>query len=97
DQARSAATLTLMIAGLWVLNLFARPITPPRAALVGAMTAIFLVIVRVPGFFDWFDLGVPRTLVIASAIGCGLAAGAMLELGCQIMQWRCPAEQRRTR
>lgn len=97
DQARSAATLTLMIAGLWVLNLFARPITPPRAALVGAMTAIFLVIVRVPSFFDWFDLGLPRTLVIASAIGCGLAAGVMLEIGWQIMQWRCPPEQRTPR
>ena len=28
DQARTAATLTLLIVGLWVLNLLARPITP---------------------------------------------------------------------
>ena len=33
-SARTAATITLLIVGLWVLNLLARPITPGRALLV---------------------------------------------------------------
>jgi cation-transporting ATPase E len=97
DQARTAATLTLMIVGLWVLNLFARPITPARAALVGTMIVAFLVILRVTSLREWFALGLPRTLVTASAVVCGLAAVVVLELGWQIMQWRCPPEQRTPR
>jgi cation-transporting ATPase E len=97
DQARTAATLTLMIVGLWVLNLFARPITPPRAALVGTMIVAFLVILRVTSLREWFALGLPRTLVTASAIICGLAALVVLEVGWQILQWRRPPEQRTPR
>ncbi len=97
DQARTAATLTLMIVGLWVLCLFARPITPPRALLVGAMIAAFLVILRVESLRDWFALGLPRTLVTASAVICGLAAAVVLEVGWQIVQWRLPPERRTPR
>jgi cation-transporting ATPase E len=97
DQARTAATLTLMIVGLWVLNLLARPITPMRAVLTLAMILAFLVILRVEDLRDWFALGLPRTLVTISAIVCGLAAVVVLEIGWQIVQWRCPPEQRTPR
>jgi len=97
DQARTAATLTLMIVGLWVLNLFARPITPPRAALVGTMIGAFLVILRITSLREWFALGLPRTLVTASAVACGLAAVVVLEMGWQVVQWRRPPEQRTAR
>ena len=41
--SRTAATITLLIVGLWVLNLLARPITPGRFLLFGTM------VVRVRG------------------------------------------------
>ena len=61
-----------MIVGLWVLNLFARPITPMRALLVGSMVGAFVVILAVPALRDFFALNIPREAV--TALLCGLVA-----------------------
>ena len=58
--AQTAATITLLIVGLWVLNLLARPITPGRAFLFGAMVGAFVVILGVPALRDWFALRPPE-------------------------------------
>jgi len=95
--ARTAATITLVIIGLWVLNLLARPMTPWRSAIFGAMVGAFAVVLAVEWLRDWFALDVPKG---ASLTGAVLAAGAailLLELGWQIWQWRLPAEQRTAR
>jgi cation-transporting P-type ATPase E len=97
DQARTAATLTLMILGLWVLNLFSRPITPVRAALVGAMVGAFAVILAVPALRDFFALDLPRADVTAWAVVIALTGCLVLEAGWQFMQSRRPRAQRTAR
>jgi cation-transporting P-type ATPase E len=94
DQARSAATLTLLIVGLWVLNLLARPITPLRGALFGAMVGLFVIILAVPGIRDFFALEMPRRSITTAAVVCALVAVLVLEVGWQVVQARKPRDER---
>jgi cation-transporting ATPase E len=96
-DARTAATITLLIVGLWVLNLLARPITPGRALLFGAMVAAFAVILAVPSLRDFFALNLPTGKAMVGAIACAAAGVFALEMGWQMRQWRLPAERRTAR
>jgi cation-transporting ATPase E len=81
DQARTAATFTLMIAGLWVLNLLARPMTVMRAALFAAMAGAFAVVLAVPALRDFFALEAPRRPVTLAALSFGVGGALILEIG----------------
>jgi cation-transporting ATPase E len=94
DQARTAATITLMIVGFWVLNLLARPITPLRGLLFGALAGLFLLVLGIPGLRHFFAFDVPRASITWTAIGLGVAGGLLLELGWRTRQRRLPHEQR---
>lgn len=96
-QSRTAATLTLLVLGLWVLNLLARPITPGRAVLFGLMVGAFAVILAVPGLRDWFALDLPGGAALAAAIVAAALGVAALEGGWQLRQWRLPADGRTAR
>ena len=94
-QARTAATLTLLILGLWVLNLLARPITPGRALLFAAMVGAFVIILTVPALRDFFALDVPDGVALRGALGSALAGGVLLEVGWQYRRRRlAPAGER---
>jgi cation-transporting ATPase E len=97
EQAQTAATFTLMICGLWVLNLLARPITPARALLFGSMVAAFGLILGIAGVRDWFALNGPSAAVVWSSVLCGAVGIVVLEAGWQLMQWRQPTDQRTKR
>jgi cation-transporting ATPase E len=97
DEARAAATLTLLIVGLWVLNLLARPITPLRGALFSVMVAAFAVIIAVPALRDWFALHMPDRTAVAAAVASAAFAIAVLEAGWQLAQWRLPRDARTAR
>jgi len=97
DQARTAATITLMCVGLWVLNLLARPITPGRAVLFGAMVAAFLVVLAVPSLSNFFALDVPHGVALDGALASAIAGIAVLEAGWQWVEWRKPSDQRTPR
>jgi cation-transporting ATPase E len=90
DQARTAGTLALVALGLWVLNLLARPITPPRAWLFVAMVAAFAGILAVPGLRHFFALEIPSGRVVAETVAVALAAIIVLEIG-----WRVRERRRR--
>ena len=97
DQARTAATLTLMIVGLWVLNLLARPITPPRALLFGTMVGAFALVLAVPALRDFFALDLPNATVTLAAVACGLLGALGLEAGWHLDQARRPRNERTRR
>jgi cation-transporting ATPase E len=87
-EARTAATITLLAIGLWILGLLARPFTPARMLLVGAMAAAFAGALAIPAVRDFFALDVPPLgldLVIAAIV---VLADALLELG-----WRASARR----
>jgi cation-transporting ATPase E len=95
--SRTAATIALLVVGLWVLNLLARPITPGRFLLFGTMVLTFAVIMGVRGLRDWFALGLPSGAAMWGAILAAVAGVATLEAGWQIRQWRLPAGDRTAR
>jgi cation-transporting P-type ATPase E len=97
DQARTAATIALLAVGLWILNVLARPITPLRAVLFGALTLAFVAILAIGGLRDFFALDLPEAAVLIGVAGTAGAAILLLELGWQISQWRHPPDDRTPR
>jgi cation-transporting ATPase E len=97
SESRTAATITLLVVGLWVLNLLARPITPWRFALFGAMAGAFVVILAVPWLRDFFALDLPGAAATWGTIACSAAGIAALEIGWQARQWRLPPDARTRR
>jgi cation-transporting ATPase E len=95
--SRTAATISLLVVGLWVLNLLARPITPGRFLLFGTMVLAFAVILGVRGLRNWFALGLPSGAAMWGAIAAAAVGVVTLEVGWQIRQWRSPADQRTAR
>jgi cation-transporting ATPase E len=96
-QSQTAATITLLIVGLWVLNLLARPITPWRFVLFLTMAGAFVVIIAVPSLRDFFALDLPSAPVMWGTIACAVGGVAALELGWQARQWRLPPGARTRR
>jgi cation-transporting P-type ATPase E len=95
--SRTAATISLLVVGLWVLNLLARPITPRRFLLFGTMVLAFAVILGVRGLRNWFALGLPSGAAMWGAIAAAAVGVVTLEVGWQIRQWRSPVDQRTAR
>jgi cation-transporting ATPase E len=82
DEARTAATVVVMIVGLRVLLLVARPLAPWKVALVAAMGGCFVLAMVIPAARDFFELDIPTSMLLQSlAIG----AGAALAVG---IAWR---------
>ncbi len=81
DQDRTAATITLMCVGLWILGLLARPYTPARVVLVATMAGCFAAGLAIPWVREFFALDIPPVgldLVIAVIV---VVAIGILELG----------------
>ena len=95
--SRTAATITLLIVGLWVLNLLARPITPGRFLLFGTMVLAFVVILGVRSLRDWFALDLPQGAAMWGAVLAAAGGVVVLELGWQLRQWRMPVAERTAR
>ncbi|GAC1477540.1 MAG: HAD-IC family P-type ATPase [Acidimicrobiales bacterium] len=80
DQARTTATMTLVLSGLWVLGVLARPFTTAKGALVVAMIATFGVILASGRARTYFALRLPpaaqtlEALLLAAAASGGIEA-----------------------
>ncbi|MCZ7528702.1 MAG: cation-translocating P-type ATPase [Acidimicrobiia bacterium] len=91
DQARTTATIVLLTVGLWVLVLLARPLTRWRAMLVAGMVGMFVLVMAVEPFRDFYALDLPPGDVLTEAFVMAGAACALLELG-----WRVTRNRRWT-
>ena len=87
SESRTLATLVLFGVGLWVLDILARPLTPPRAALVYSMGAAFVVALALPWTREFFALEVPPAIVLFSGIGMVAVAVLALEGGLKAAGW----------
>jgi len=77
-EARTTATLVLFAIGLFALVINARPLTTPRKWLIGSMAAgFFLVLFLEPGR-NFFELDLPRAVVMLAGIGIVGMAGAVM-------------------
>ncbi len=80
-ESRTTATLVLIVVGLWVLVLQARPFNWWKTLLVAAMIASVIVILLVPAFRDFYALEIPPADVVAEAAIIAAVAVVALELG----------------
>ncbi|MCK6067364.1 MULTISPECIES: HAD-IC family P-type ATPase [Microbacterium] len=79
DEAavRSGATIILAVVGIWVLAVLARPITPFKAAVVGAMFVALVAVFTLPVSTEFFELVDPgeegARVVVVTTIATVLA------------------------
>ncbi len=77
-RARTLATIVLVSVGLFALVVNSRPLTPGRRVLVGAMAGIYGLVLITPGGRTFFELELPRLIVLLAGIGLvGLTGGVM--------------------
>ena len=69
DAARSTAALVLLLSGLWLVIVIARPLSAWKVALVGALLLAFVVVVATPPLRNLFGLVGPPTVVWLAALG----------------------------
>lgn len=80
EEARTSATLVLIVVGLSVLALLARPFTFPLVSLEVAMAAAFALVLAVPGLRTFFALYLPPPETVATSAGVALGAVLVLEV-----------------
>jgi cation-transporting ATPase E len=77
-RARTLATLVLLSVGLFALIINSRPLTVGRKVLIGAMAAAYGFVVLIPSGRVFFELEMPRLIVLLAGIGIiGLTGSVM--------------------
>ncbi|MBM3675364.1 MAG: HAD-IC family P-type ATPase [Actinobacteria bacterium] len=87
-EARTAATIVLMVIGLWVLVILARPFTVYRYALVAAMTGAFVVAVMFEPLRDLLRFALPPGDVVIGGLLIAVAGCALIEAWYRLAQRR---------
>jgi cation-transporting P-type ATPase E len=88
DEARTAATITLMSMALWVLYLLVRPVDRFDAAVLGAMVALSALIVGTPPGQAFYDIDWPpmrESLLLATYVAASIATLTVIE---RVARWR---------
>ncbi len=94
-ETKTAATIVLMIVGLWILVLLARPFTLWRAVLVAAMAGSGALALVLPAIQDYFALRLPPAYVLEQTAIIGALAAAAIESGYRGVQLRNRVRDRR--
>jgi cation-transporting ATPase E len=84
---RTTATIVLLAVGLEVLVFLARPLTPLRRLLVGAMAGAFVAMLVLPPLREFFALTLPAWPVLAASLAVAIASAALLLAGWRITGW----------
>jgi cation-transporting ATPase E len=87
-QSRTTATIVLLVLGLWVLVLLARPFTRYRTVLVLAMIGMFLGAILIVPIRDFYALKPPPADVLLPALAIAAVACVCLEAGYRFAQRR---------
>ncbi len=90
DQARTVAVITLFTIAIWVLAILCRPMSWWKYLLVIAMVLGFIGTLAIPGMRNYFDLPLPDPRDIATAVGIGMFAAAIIEIGWRVTDWSIP-------
>ncbi len=86
-EARTMATMVLAAVGIFVLIIISRPLVMWRKALVGTMAALLLLILALPFTRTFFELDMPRVVVVLAGIGVFSMAGAAMYAGLRMSGW----------
>ena len=77
-RARTLATIVLVSVGMFALIINSRPLTPGKRVLIGVMAAIFALVLISDGLRQFFELELPRLLVLLAGVGVIGITGALL-------------------
>jgi cation-transporting ATPase E len=87
QEARTTATLVLAAIGLFALAMVSRPLLPWKKILIGSMVA-FLVLLLISGTSqDFFELNLPRAVVLVAAIGVVAITGTVMISTLRAVGW----------
>ena len=87
-EARTTATLVLVILGLWVLGVLCRPWTWWKEGLVATMVAGLVIILAVPYLRTFFLLDLPQVGILLQTAAISGAGIILLEIGWGFSGWR---------
>ncbi len=87
-EARTLATVTLFIVSLWVLCVLARPLSGWRLALIGGVSAAFVLAFFVPVARRFFELQPVHPEWLALAVGIGAVGALGVELWYRVARRR---------
>ena len=93
DEARTTATLVLVLVGLFVLAVISRPFNPARRTLILSMGAALGVVFVVPMSRDFFALDYPPMIVLTSAVGVASITGALMFAALRAVEWSALAPE----
>jgi cation-transporting ATPase E len=79
-EARTASAIALLVIGLWILVVLARPFTSARVILLAAMGGAFVGVMAVPGTRDFFALEFPPANLAAVIVVVVTVAGTVFEI-----------------
>ena len=81
EEERTVATIVLLLVGLWVLVLLARPFTILRALLVAAMIGLFVLAMTWPFAREFYELELPPESILWETFIIAGVAIVCLEVG----------------
>ncbi|MCE0763612.1 cation-translocating P-type ATPase [Pseudonocardia kujensis] len=85
---QTVATVTVLVASLWALTLFARPLNRWKVALVGGLALAVVVILAVPFLSRTVFLLDVTWLRVGVGVGLGLVAGLVIEVVGRVVRAR---------
>jgi cation-transporting ATPase E len=86
-EARTLATLVLVSVGLFALVINSRPLTPGRRFLIGVMGALFVLVLVRGSWRTFFELDVPKPVVLLAGVGIVGITGAVLYGALRAVGW----------
>lgn len=86
-ESRTLATVVLVAVGLFILAVGMRPLNTLRRGLLWAMALLFVAIVLSGGGRTFFDLEVPRPVVLLAGIGVVALAGGLMWIALKASGW----------
>ena len=87
-ESRTVATIVLLTIGLFVLVVVMRPMTRRRWAVLWSMAALFFGVLSDSSARAFFDLDLPRAVVVLAAIGVVAITGALMYVALRLSGWR---------
>ena len=86
-RSRTLATIVLVAVGMFALIINSRPLTTGKRALIGVMAGIFGFILLSPAARGFFELELPRLVVLLAGVGVVAITGAILYGALRSVGW----------
>lgn len=87
QEARTTATLVLAAIGLFALAIVSRPLLPWKKILIGSMIGFLVLLLLSGASQDFFELDLPRAVVLVAAIGVVAITGTVMMTTLRAVGW----------